>query len=79
MKRPDTYHEWRSLWNSLARELGWHITHNIRFGKPLMDRETWRLHCQMYRVHLRLEAEIGAMTDSWADEFLQMLSKEATQ
>jgi hypothetical protein len=75
-EQPDTYSDWRSLWHSLAKELGWHITHNIRMGKPLMDRETWRLHCQMYRVHLRLEVEQEAKTDSWAAAFLQMLVSE---
>lgn len=74
MKHPDGYRQWRKLWRSLAAELGWHVSFNIQQGKPLMDRTTWRLHCQMYRVHLQLMAETEAVTDDWCKAMWECLS-----
>lgn len=63
--RPDTYQEWRRRFQFEQRCLGVHIHFNLRFGRPLMDRETWKIHSRILRLQKRLDAEAGACTDSY--------------
>ena len=69
------YKQWRELWHSEAKKLGWHVHFNIKRGRPIMDKHTWMLHDRLRRIQLRLDVEREASTESYLESVLDMLYK----
>lgn len=75
-RRPNTYKEWRSLWHSLAKELGRHVYYCVQHGEPPMDRYAYKMTRQMHRVWLRLQVEEEANTESYREACAEMFLNE---
>ena len=69
------YKQWRKLWHSEAKQLGWHVHWNISRKKPIMDKTTWMLHDRLRRIQLRLDVEHEASTESFLGAVLDMIRK----
>ena len=77
MNQPKTYQEWRRLWHQLASTLGRVVSYDVQNGRPpMMTKDLWKLCDQMRRVKLRMEAEAGAFTWSYAEAYLVALFSE---
>lgn len=74
-KRPANFSEWVDLWQRLALTLGSHIAFVAQNNLPLMDRETYKLVRQMYRVNLHIKAEQEAMTTDYLSHLYNRIMK----
>ena len=74
-KRPVMFVDWRSLWHSEAKKLGWHVAHCAAAGKPINDRETWRLISRVRRLRERIEVESHVMDSTWCNEILRFIKE----
>jgi hypothetical protein len=86
-RRPETYHEWRSLWHSVLFSIGLRSTlrHNCLLDPnglqyadicPDWHKVDWKLHEQARRIHLRMEVEQEAKTESWNRALLESIFDE---
>jgi len=75
-KRPAMYTDWRSLWHSEAKKLGWHVAHCAAAGKPIHDRETWRLISRVRRLRERGLVESHVMDDTCCNEILRFIKDQ---
>lgn len=75
MQRPTSYKDWRQLWHSVGKELGWHVFYRWQKQQPLMNRRSWMLLCRLKRISDRLEVENKVMDSSWCEAMLESICK----
>ena len=73
MNQPETFHDWRSLFHQLAKELGFTVYYDMAHRRPGLTRRIWELRDQMRRVQLRLDVEADARTTSFCQAVLESL------
>ena len=73
MSRPETYQEWRSLFQQLSLDLGFTVYYGMADGRPGLTRRIWELRDQMRRVELRLDVEVAACTTSFYQAVMESL------
>lgn len=75
MKRPVSYKDWRSLWHSVAKELGWNIFFCWSDNKVLLNRRSWTLLYRLNRIWKRLQLESEVKDSSWCEAMFELLAR----
>ncbi len=75
-KRPVSYTDWRRLYHSVSRNLGWHVFWCWQHKRPLLDRSTWILLYRLNRIWDRLQVEGEVKDESWCEAMFEMIFHE---
>ena len=72
-KRPVTYKDWRSLWHSEGKCLGWDVLHCFDGHRVVIDRHLWKIIHRMQRIRARLDLEYDVKDQSWCEAICEMI------
>lgn len=74
MKKPVTYKDWRGLYYSVAKELGWSIFYRWSDNRSLLTKRIWTLLHRLERIWQRLQVENKVMDSLWCEAMFEHLN-----
>ena len=74
-KRPVMFTEWRSLYHTESKMLGYVVFWRVKCGARTVgvDREIWKLVDRIRRIRKRLDIESEVKDESWCRSMWQMI------
>ena len=75
-KKPETYQEWRYIYQGTAMWLGVLTYRDILKNKSSVIRLSWQLAYRLERIRKRLDVEVKAHTKSWLEALAEAVVKE---
>ena len=76
MQRPVSYKDWRRLFHSVGKELGWEILFCWQKEEPLLNKRSWILLRRLERIWERLKLENEVMDHSWCEAMYETIFKK---
>ncbi len=75
-RRPVNYNDWRELWNSTARDLGWCVHGRFIHQRSTTSRDIYKLIRRMDRIQNQLHAEFDGGTRGAMNALLHMIMND---
>lgn len=74
--RPTTYKQWRALWHSEAKMLGFMTAYRFTGSSISINRELWKQLQRVRRIRLRLDVESEVKDESFIEAMAEIVLSE---